>query len=66
MKASFREFGSLLLDGRVLSRVRVETLVPVVEGNGKQEPVVTPDLDGFRVDMEHVRDLVESQQAGVA
>ncbi len=66
MEASLREFDSLSLDGRVLSRVRIETLVPVVEGDREQEAVVTPGLDGLRVDMEQVHDLVECQQAGIA
>jgi len=66
MDASFREFGSLLLDGRVVTRLRVEALVLVVEGNGEQEAVVAPDLDRLRVDVEHLGDFDESQQAGVA
>lgn len=66
MESPLREFGPCCLKGGVVSRVRVEALVLVVEGNGEQEPVITPGLHSFRVDMEHVCDFVESQQAGVA
>ncbi len=63
-KTPFREFDSLLLEWSVFVGSWVKALIPVVEGDGQEKPVVPPGLDGRLVDVEFFRDFMKGQQAG--